>query len=117
MGTGRWNVLVPDTVRADHLSVNGYPKPTCPALEALVQEGVNFTQAITTAPRTWQSFASLERVSGHGRSSVLRKGHASSRDAPHVNDPASRAGVAPGSRLASMGWDYGSWGLRPSGTQ
>jgi hypothetical protein len=56
---GRWNVLVPDTVRADHLSVNGYPKPTSPALEALAQEGVNFTQAITAAPRTWQSFASI----------------------------------------------------------
>jgi arylsulfatase A-like enzyme len=59
--TGKWNVLVlvPDTIRGDHLSVNGYPKPTSPALEALAREGVNFTRAITVAPRTWQSFASI----------------------------------------------------------
>jgi|GEM_PF-3196417 len=59
--TGKWNVLVlvPDTVRGDHLSLNGYPKPTSPALEELAREGVNFTHAITVAPRTWQSFSSI----------------------------------------------------------
>ena len=59
--TGKWNVLVlvPDTIRGDHLSVNGYPKPTSPALEGLAREGVNFTHAITVAPRTWQSFSSI----------------------------------------------------------
>jgi len=58
---GRWNilVLVPDTVRADHLSIAGYPKPTTPALDALAREGVLFTQAITAAPRTWQSFTTI----------------------------------------------------------
>jgi arylsulfatase A-like enzyme len=57
----RWNVLilVPDTVRADHLSLNGYPRPTSPALDALAGEGANFSQAITVAPRTWQSFAAI----------------------------------------------------------
>jgi arylsulfatase A-like enzyme len=52
-------ILVPDTVRADHLSVNGYERPTTPALERLALEGVNFTHAITAAPRTWQSFSSI----------------------------------------------------------
>lgn len=58
---GRWNVLVvvPDTVRADHLGINGYPAPTSPALDALAREGANFTQAITAAPRTWQSYTSI----------------------------------------------------------
>lgn len=57
----RWNVLVlvPDTVRADHLSLNGYARPTTPYLEKLASEGTNFTQAITVAPRTWQSFSSI----------------------------------------------------------
>ena len=58
---GRWNVLivVPDTLRADHFGINGYSAPTTPALDALAREGTNFTQAITVAPRTWQSFTSI----------------------------------------------------------
>lgn len=57
----KWNVLVVvmDTVRADHLALNGYHRPTSPNLERLAREGTNFTQAITTAPRTWQSFATI----------------------------------------------------------
>lgn len=56
-----WNVLVVvmDTVRADHLSLNGYPRPTSPNLARLASEGANFTQAVTTAPRTWQSFSTI----------------------------------------------------------
>jgi arylsulfatase A-like enzyme len=57
----RWNVLVlvPDTVRADHLSLNGYARQTTPYLEKLARESTNFTQAITVAPRTWQAFSSI----------------------------------------------------------
>jgi arylsulfatase A-like enzyme len=57
----KWNVLVlvPDTVRSDHLSVNGNPAKTTPALDQLAAEGANFPQTITVAPRTWQSFASI----------------------------------------------------------
>lgn len=56
-----WNVLVlvPDTVRGDHLSVNGYPRQTSPFLDALGAEGVNFSNAFTAAPRTWQSFVTI----------------------------------------------------------
>jgi arylsulfatase A-like enzyme len=57
----QWNVLVfaPDTIRGDHLSINGYPEQTTPHLDLLARDGVNFRQAITVAPRTWQSFASI----------------------------------------------------------
>ncbi|MHC5012893.1 MAG: sulfatase-like hydrolase/transferase, partial [Planctomycetota bacterium] len=57
----RWNVvvLVPDTVRGDHVSANGYPRETTPSIDALAAEGANFTQAVTVAPRTWQSFTSI----------------------------------------------------------
>jgi arylsulfatase A-like enzyme len=57
----RWNVLVlvPDTVRGDHLSINGYFRETTPRLDALARDGINFTQAVTVAPRTWQSFSSI----------------------------------------------------------
>ncbi len=56
-----WNVLVlvPDTIRGDHLSVNGYERPTTPTLDALAAEGANFGRAMTVAPRTWQSFSSI----------------------------------------------------------
>ncbi len=56
-----WNVvvLVPDTVRADHVSINGYKRETTPALDALAREGTNFTQAITVAPQTWQAYSSI----------------------------------------------------------
>lgn len=57
----KWNVLilVPDTVRGDHLSVNGYPRVTSPHLDALAAEGVNFSETFTAAPRTWQSFVTI----------------------------------------------------------
>jgi arylsulfatase A-like enzyme len=57
----RWNVLllVPDTVRADHVSINGYRRETTPVFDQLAREGTNFTQAITVAPRTWQSYSSI----------------------------------------------------------
>lgn len=59
--TERWNilVLVPDTLRADHISGNGYGKVTSPNLDALSAEGVNFTQAVTAAPQTWQSYVTI----------------------------------------------------------
>lgn len=52
-------VLVPDTVRADHVSINGYWRETTPALDRLARDGTNFTQAITVAPQTWQSYSSI----------------------------------------------------------
>jgi len=52
-------VLVPDTVRADHLSVYGYGRDTSPALAKLAREGTLFLDAVTVAPRTWQSFVSI----------------------------------------------------------
>lgn len=56
-----WNVLVlvPDTIRGDHLSVNGYARTTSPHLDALAAEGASFTDAFTAAPRTWQSFVTI----------------------------------------------------------
>lgn len=52
-------IVVLDTVRADHVSGNGYPRKTTPAIDALAADGTSFRSAITVAPRTWQSFASI----------------------------------------------------------
>jgi arylsulfatase A-like enzyme len=58
---GSPNVLfiVLDTVRADHLSLYGYERPTTPALERLAKRGVRFDAARATAPWTLMSHASF----------------------------------------------------------
>ena len=60
-GEPRPNVLLVslDTVRADHLSVYGYPRPTTPALEALAAKGVVFEQAIAASTQTSPSHGSF----------------------------------------------------------
>ena len=59
--TGSPNVLliVLDTVRADHLSVYGYARPTAPNLERLAWQGIRFDAAHSTAPWTLPSHASM----------------------------------------------------------
>lgn len=48
-----------DTLRADHLGLYGYPRPTSPRIDALAREGVVFRQAFTPVPRTTQAVASI----------------------------------------------------------
>jgi arylsulfatase A-like enzyme len=48
-----------DSLRADHLGCYGYERPTSPAIDALGQEGVIFGEAISQAPWTLPSHASL----------------------------------------------------------
>jgi arylsulfatase A-like enzyme len=48
-----------DTLRADHLSCYGYERPTSPALDALAADGVLFTRAISQAPLTAPSHATM----------------------------------------------------------
>lgn len=52
-------VIVIDTLRADHLSCYGYPRPTTPNIDVLAQNSVLFENAI--APSSWSlpSHASL----------------------------------------------------------
>ena len=52
-------VFVIDTLRPDHLGSYGYERKTSPVIDALASEGILFEQAISTAPRTWQSFTSM----------------------------------------------------------
>ena len=52
-----------DTLRADHLSVLGYPRPTSPNLDRLASEGVLCTQAISQCSFTSPSMVSL--MTGH----------------------------------------------------
>ena len=52
-------LIVLDTVRADHLSLYGYPRPTTPNLERLAQGGIRFDQARAAAPWTLASHANM----------------------------------------------------------
>jgi arylsulfatase A-like enzyme len=52
-------LIVLDTVRADHLSLYGYPRPTTPALQRLAGRGIRFEQARAASPWTLPSHASL----------------------------------------------------------
>jgi arylsulfatase A-like enzyme len=52
-------LIVLDTVRADHLSLYGYPRPTSPNLERLARRGIRFDQARAAAPWTLASHANM----------------------------------------------------------
>jgi arylsulfatase A-like enzyme len=52
-------LVVLDTVRADHVSSYGYPRPTTPQLDAVAAAGALFEDASASAPWTWPSHASL----------------------------------------------------------
>jgi arylsulfatase A-like enzyme len=52
-------LIVLDTVRADHLSLHGYQRPTSPTLDRLARRGIRFDEARATAPWTLPSHASM----------------------------------------------------------
>ena len=56
-------LIVVDTLRSDHLSAYGYPRPTSPFLEELAQEGALFEDVTTQFSWTMPSMVSL--FSGH----------------------------------------------------
>jgi membrane-anchored protein YejM (alkaline phosphatase superfamily) len=68
-------LIVIDTLRADHVSLYGYPRRTAPALEAFARDAVTYDDAISPGTWTvpshaaiftgrWPSFAGAERVAG-----------------------------------------------------
>jgi arylsulfatase A-like enzyme len=58
-GTPNVLLIVLDTVRADHLGLYGYPRPTSPNLERLARRGIRFDQARAAAPWTLASHANM----------------------------------------------------------
>lgn len=55
-------VLVIDTLRADHLSGYGYPRPTTPNLDRLMVRGVRFDQAIALS--SWSAPSHVSIITG-----------------------------------------------------
>jgi arylsulfatase A-like enzyme len=52
-------VIVVDTLRADHVSVYGYPRPTTPNFDRLAKQGVMFENAISASSWSLPSHVSL----------------------------------------------------------
>ncbi len=52
-------LITVDTLRADHMSLYGYPRETTPRLARLAASGVTFDQAVSQWPKTGTSFASM----------------------------------------------------------
>jgi len=52
-------LITVDTLRADHLSVYGYQRPTTPNLDDLAASGVLFTRAVTQFSQTNPSHATI----------------------------------------------------------
>jgi arylsulfatase A-like enzyme len=52
-------ILLLDTLRFDHLSLNGYERDTTPVIDAFSRENLNFTAAVSAAPWTPPSVASI----------------------------------------------------------
>lgn len=73
-------LIVMDTVRARNLSLYGYARPTTPELEMLAKKGVVFRRAISTAPWTLPSHASM--FTGRNQHD-LSVGFASKLDSTH----------------------------------
>lgn len=97
-------VIVMDTVRADHCSLYGYPRPTTPELERWAQEAVTYAQAWSPSRWTVPSHASLFtglRPRHHG----ARPSHGQTlyEDVPTLAE-----------RLAAAGWATGAFVSNPA---
>ena len=55
-------IIVIDTLRADHVSAYGYPRPTTPNLDRIAQQGVLFENAIS--PSSWSLPSHVSLVTG-----------------------------------------------------
>lgn len=58
-----------DTVRADHLELHGYPRPTMPALAALAERGASFERAYSPANHTF--FSMMAMLAGQATERML----------------------------------------------
>jgi arylsulfatase A-like enzyme len=52
-------LITADALRADHLSVNGYERPTSPNIDAFAGRSHHFTQMISVIPKTSPSFTTF----------------------------------------------------------
>lgn len=97
-------LIVLDTVRAQNLSLHGYPRPTTPHLEQLARRGVCFDRAISTVSWTLPSHASL--FTGRYPQELFH-------DLPHIFDQAAEAPMD--GTYATLAEFLGGQGYRTAG--
>jgi len=86
-----------DTVRASSTSVYGHERPTTPNLEKLAEKGIVFEHAISAAPWTLPSHASLFTGLYHHQHSADR------------NSPLNTSAVTLAEALGSLGYETGGF--------
>lgn len=99
-----------DTIRADHCSVYGYPRPTTPTLESVAREGTRFDEAYapmaTTGPSHATMFTSLYPLT-HG---VVKNGYRLDEESVTLAEVLSAAGYQTAAVVSSFAV-HGKFGL------
>lgn len=52
-------IIASDSLRADHLSCNGYHRPTTPSIDKLAEQGINFSKCMTPIASTLESLTTM----------------------------------------------------------
>jgi len=99
-----------DTVRADHLSLYGYPHRTTPSIDKWARQGVVFQNAI--APTSWTLPSHASIFTG-----LLPHQHGADKDDPldprwwTISEVLSSRGYETAGFTSNLGWGLRGWGL------
>jgi len=106
-------LIVVDTLRADHLGLYGYPRPTSPRLDDLAARGAVFDAAMAAAPWTLPSVMSITTSRVPSRHGVVNDGLRLAEGVPTLAGVLHDAGYATGGFVshiyvtAPFGFDRG----------
>jgi arylsulfatase A-like enzyme len=85
-------LLSVDTLRADHLSIYGYPRETAPHLSRVAAEGIVFERVFAARAHTWPSLTTLLTAQSPRSTNVRGPGEALPEGFPTALDALSDAG-------------------------
>ena len=99
-----------DTVRADHLSVYGYPRPTTPELDRWAARGITFERARSAAPFTLPSHVTMFTGLWPGEHEA-RIDHPFCKPSPTMAEHLAASGYATAGLVANTGMCNATYGL------
>ncbi len=110
--TGKPNIILItlDTVRADHLSLYGYPRRTTPSIDGWARQGVVFENAI--APTSWTLPSHASMFTG-----LLPHQHGADKDQPidpswwTISEVLSGRGYETAGFSSNLCWGLMGWGM------
>ncbi len=113
-------ILASDSLRADHLSCNGYYRPTTPAIDELAKHSVNFKKCFVPIASTLESMTSI--MSGqfphtHGLQHMFPNRQQVDHVQAHAPTLANQLGAAGYSTAVVGDWCAGVFDLLPHGFQ